>query len=631
MRLKNIILVNRAPFEHLNFKLDYDNVTLFSGINGAGKTTILSYIVDAFYELAQQTFHNEFEGRHGKYYRISSNTSVLKNNIASIVYLRFQMDNDAKIDYVDILNSCTEEEYEQSIPLSDKISFNTLKNLIGKDRSLKYWSIRDSDLIKGIFNSNILTSFPAYRFESPAFLNDPYKIELTFKKDNDYYGYLTNPIEVSSTLENIANWIMDVVLDDLLYRRDDHTITNINSILNEILYPKLHFETRLGIGPRNSGAMRIGIFGQNDHYSVYPSIFSMSSGELSLLCLFAELARQADNIHKLIHDVCGIVVIDEIDMHLHVKLQKEVVPKLITLFPKLQFIISSHSPFLSLGLHETSTISHKIFDLTDGGKECLPENTELFREVYDMMIETNNRFLDYSKELETIISKNNKPLIITEGKTDWKHIKSAMRRLDIHDIDLEFWETQNTCGDTNLAQYLCKSSEKNQNRIIIGIFDRDNTSKLKTSFKELNNLETQEYINLGNHVYCFALPTVNADLYGEHTTIEHYYTRDNLTKNDLNGRRLFLGEEFYPSGISKDRKHFTRCKSFDTKVKYNGIIDDKVYDFAKDPQGENSIALTKNDFAEYVYNEKQFTKGFTFREFNKIFDIIRKIITDDTN
>ena len=46
MRLQNIILINRAPFERLDINFDNDNVAVFSGINGVGKTTIISYIVD---------------------------------------------------------------------------------------------------------------------------------------------------------------------------------------------------------------------------------------------------------------------------------------------------------------------------------------------------------------------------------------------------------------------------------------------------------------------------------------------------------------------------------------------------------------------------------------------------------
>lgn len=42
----------------------------------------------------------------------------------------------------------------------------------------------------------------------------------------------------------------------------------------------------------------------------------------------------------------GIVLIDEIETHLHLELQKNILPFLTTLFPNIQFIVTSHSPFI---------------------------------------------------------------------------------------------------------------------------------------------------------------------------------------------------------------------------------------------------------------------------------------------
>ena len=67
-------------------------------MNGRGKTTILSHITDAIYELAKKVFHNEFEGRENKYYRISSPLYNINTLEPSFVYLRFKH-NDENIDY----------------------------------------------------------------------------------------------------------------------------------------------------------------------------------------------------------------------------------------------------------------------------------------------------------------------------------------------------------------------------------------------------------------------------------------------------------------------------------------------------------------------------------------------------
>ena len=52
----------------------------------------------------------------------------------------------------------------------------------------------------------------------------------------------------------------------------------------------------------------------------------------------------------------GVVIIDEIDLHLHPKYQKLFVQKLTELFPKIQFIVSTHSPIPLLGAPKNSVI-----------------------------------------------------------------------------------------------------------------------------------------------------------------------------------------------------------------------------------------------------------------------------------
>ena len=49
---------------------------------------------------------------------------------------------------------------------------------------------------------------------------------------------------------------------------------------------------------------------------------------------------------KFQYDLPGIVLIDEIETHLHLELQKNILELLTTVFPKIQFIVTTHSPFI---------------------------------------------------------------------------------------------------------------------------------------------------------------------------------------------------------------------------------------------------------------------------------------------
>ena len=630
MRLGNIVIINRAPFEHLEINLENENILLLSGVNGAGKTTVLSYIVDAFYELAKKAFRNEFEKIQHKYYRISSDFFSINGSKPSFVYLRFLHDGNYA-DYIDFragsMEECSQENYDSLISLPDKIPYSQIEHSLKTEKNGKYWSLTNKETITELFDTCIFTYFPAYRYETPYYLNDPYKVRLNFNKDMGFAGYLTNPIEVASDLPDIANWIMDVVLDRQIYRGNALVLfAQLNTIISNILISKVGCQTCFGIGQRFSGASRIAIMEDNNAGRVvYPSLFTMSSGELALLCLFGEILKQSDRLRKTMTEVSGIVLVDEIDKHLHIKLQKEILPALIALFPNIQFIASSHSPFLGLGLAETSAISYRVIDLDNDGISCLPQNNELFKEVYDMMISENNRYASKFKELEEKMISGTKPLIITEGKTDWKHIKAAKEALQISDLDIELHEYEDTIGDTTLLQMLENYARINRTRIIIGVFDHDNLSKFKCD----KRLWSQEYIAFQNNVYAFAIPLVNSEEYGEEISIEHYYKKEDLTKPDSNGRRLFLGWEFHDTGISKDSRLFTRCSEIDHKAKNNGIVDKKVYDVAADSEGKYSIALSKNDFAELILKRDDYAKDFDFSCFVKIFDVIRKIISEN--
>ena len=622
MFLANLIIYNRAPFEEIKINFCQKGVNVLSGINGRGKTTILSYIADAFYELARRSFCNEFKGKENNYYRVLSPLEILNKNKSSFVYMRFY-NNEEKVDYIDIMNKISKEEYEAIITLDNKIPYETVERKFKEDGSTKFVSETN---VNKFFYSNILTYFPAYRYEEPGYLSVQKNLQLSFKKGLKFNGYLPNPIEVISDFQQMANWIMDIVLDQELYGNDGQTrplLISINNILSNMLKYKTNSKVRIGIGPRYHSAERIQIMKicENGDFSLYPSIFNMSDGEKALTSIFCELLRQADEIKKDISYVSGICIIDEVDKHLHIKLQKEVLPSLFKLFPKIQFIVSTHSPFFNLGL-EKSEQEFKIFDLDNNGLCCSPCDNDIFKEVYDMLTLKNEKFYDLYKTFEQKVVESERPLIITEGPTDVIHIKTAIKRLNIENLDLDFLEIEDSFGDTKLYTLLENAKNLNSAKKIIGIFDRDNEDILKKL-----NIKSGNVKEFGNNVYALIIPLLQTEDPSKNISIEHYYKKENLLKEDKNGRRLFMGEEFYNSGNSKDGKYQTQISQLQNKIKVNGVIDDKVYKM-QDLAHVNSVALTKRDFANLVANDSEFNSDFDFSNFKFLIDDIINICNE---
>jgi predicted ATP-binding protein involved in virulence len=76
-------------------------------------------------------------------------------------------------------------------------------------------------------------------------------------------------------------------------------------------------------------------------------ISQLSDGEKSLLTIIGDIARRLAICNPALEDPLkgeGIILIDEIDAHLHPKWQRGIVPKLERTFPNCQFFIATHSP-----------------------------------------------------------------------------------------------------------------------------------------------------------------------------------------------------------------------------------------------------------------------------------------------
>lgn len=75
----------------------------------------------------------------------------------------------------------------------------------------------------------------------------------------------------------------------------------------------------------------------------------LSDGQRGMVALFADIARRMCilNPHMgkdVLKNTSGVVIIDELDIHLHPAWQRSIVPALKEAFPKIQFIAASHSP-----------------------------------------------------------------------------------------------------------------------------------------------------------------------------------------------------------------------------------------------------------------------------------------------
>jgi len=116
------------------------------------------------------------------------------------------------------------------------------------------------------------------------------------------------------------------------------------------------------------------------------TVNQLSDGEKCLIALIGDLARRLAILNPVSANPLegsGIVLIDEIDLHLHPKWQRMVIPKLLDVFPKCQFIVSTHSPNVITHVQHESLF---LLKQTDSGIEA-EKPSESYGKTVDRVLE----------------------------------------------------------------------------------------------------------------------------------------------------------------------------------------------------------------------------------------------------
>lgn len=133
---------------------------------------------------------------------------------------------------------------------------------------------------------------------------------------------------------------------------------------------------------------------------------SLSSGFTAIFDIYSDLLMRSRLLNILPNELNGVVLIDEIDAHLHISLQKKILPFLTKSFPEVQFIVSTHSPFVI-----TSTDNNTVvYDISSG--EFFEEDLSLYshesiiKELFHVKQENENIKVLSDQLLKFIESEN---------------------------------------------------------------------------------------------------------------------------------------------------------------------------------------------------------------------------------
>jgi predicted ATP-binding protein involved in virulence len=161
-------------------------------------------------------------------------------------------------------------------------------------------------------------------------------------EENDYLELLKISQESIDYIINIINKVENSLASEIknnesnLEDREDTQLSAVRKSLEKVLPNFTDFSVR-----RNPLRMEVIKEGKK------LIINQLSDGEKCLIALVGDLARRmviANPTRNNPLEGNGIVLIDEIDLHLHPKWQRNIIPRLTKVFPNCQFIISTHSP-----------------------------------------------------------------------------------------------------------------------------------------------------------------------------------------------------------------------------------------------------------------------------------------------
>ena len=469
MYFKKIEIENTGPIDHLSIKFPITDSgspkpLIIVGENGTGKSILLSYLVNTLIT-AKQIVFDDSEVEHGKVYKYRSPQYIKAGKHYSYGRVDFGDWHFVEEWQLDMPKSKFEETYSfsparsrwTSVPANDSTHFET--SLTHHDQAAK-----------GLFDKKCCLYFPVNRFEEPAWLNlDNLKERATYTELKQISRHSNRNIISTSPLKANRNWLLDLLFDRQALEISTQTmklpVGQNQQTINVSIFEGFQGESTkiyeavihlLEMTLRVDGAIRLGVGGRRnrqiavlkDEVPWIPNVFQLSTGEVLLLNLFLSTLRDYDlsgGSFENLSDVRGIVIIDEIDAHLHTQLQKEVLPNLLASFPNVQFIITTHSPLFLIGMEEEfGANGFKIINMPNGEVVAASDFSE-YTAAYDTFKKTKL----HREEIASALKVNSQPIVFVEGEYDIRYIKRASELLGKSNI-LDAIQLKDGCGFGNL-------------------------------------------------------------------------------------------------------------------------------------------------------------------------------------
>lgn len=186
--------------------------------------------------------------------------------------------------------------------------------------------------------------------------------------DAEEFGFMTL-FDSDQTLTNPTTWLSYQKAIELEKSKSPENKAEINESLLELSVDSL--ESMLSYLLEKDVMVKVGVdnveFIEKGATSI--SFHQLSEGYKSIIIFVCDLIfrlSQSATGGQSIGDLKGVVLVDEIDLHLHPKWQRAIICKLRNKFPGIQFIFTTHSPTIIQGASEDAIIYRVYRNSEDG-------------------------------------------------------------------------------------------------------------------------------------------------------------------------------------------------------------------------------------------------------------------------
>ena len=320
------------PGKKLPSEVKFDNINVILGNNGFGKTTVLKAIALAClgpaisssgifpYRLIRQT---------------NDDTKVSK----------------AKIDAQFI--GQTQDKLSDNQPLVTRVEVNKRGDLETLDSKVK-----DEDLWEPIFNENDAAFF-FVGYGATRIVEKAERLDLATRSQSTFLRArrIKSLFEQTYSLVPLNVWLPQI--EQSHPERFKQVVLLINRLINQSDFKF--------IGQIDNGEYQ---FEKHGVKIPFPALSDGYQAILGWICdLIYNIHSSCDESDSLVKH-CGIVMIDEIDLHLHPKWQMTILPTLAKTLPNIQFIVTTHSP-LVIGSVQSQNVN--VIKTCDDGSSVITQ------------------------------------------------------------------------------------------------------------------------------------------------------------------------------------------------------------------------------------------------------------------